>query len=210
MRAVPQHPRPCAMPTPPPYLDDAGIERLSELLDRRAVPYKGFNLEALDGFLSALVVSPGEVAPGEWQPRVWGGKEPRWQDEDEARDVQALLMAHWNMCAARVRHGEDDLPDHLAPLMWLPEDPELTGEDALHEDELDVGSDWAHGFFEGVSLRESDWDAWLDGNAWMEEAFDLLDRLATGEVLNPDDPTAEPAPLGYRERLAIVVSLPGM
>lgn len=198
------------MSTPPPYLDDAGIERLSDLLDRRAVPYKGFNLEALDGFLSALVVSPGEVAPGEWQPRIWGGKEPRWQDADEARDVQELLMAHWNMCAARVRHGEDDLPDHLAPLMWLPEDPELSGEEALHEDELDVGSDWALGFFEGVALRESEWDAWLDGNDWMDEAFDLLDRLATGEVLNPADPTAEPEPLGYRERLAIVVSLPGM
>ena len=46
-----------AMPTPPPYLDDDQIERLSDLLDRRAVPFKGFNLEALDGFLSALVVS---------------------------------------------------------------------------------------------------------------------------------------------------------
>ena len=176
----------------PPYLDEASIERLADLLDRRAVPFKGFNLEALDGYLSALVVSPGLVMPSEWQPRIWGGKEPRWQDADEAREVLTLLMAHWNMCAARVRHDEDDLPDHLAPLMWLPEDPELTGEDALHEDELDVGSDWALGFFEGVSLREAEWDAWLDGNDWMDEAFDMLDRLATGEVLDPHGMPADP------------------
>ena len=33
--------------TPPPsHLDDDQIERLAELLDQRAVPFKGFNLAA--------------------------------------------------------------------------------------------------------------------------------------------------------------------
>ena len=199
-----------AMPTPPPYLDDDQIERLSDLLDRRAVPFKGFNLEALDGFLSALVVSPAPVLPGEWQPVVWGGKAPRWENEAEALEVETLLTGHWHMCAARVRHGGDTLPDHLAPLMWLPEDPELTGEDALHEDELNVGQDWALGFFTGVGLREADWDRWLDENDWIEDIFDQLDRLASGEAINPDDPTAPGTAVGYKERLAIVSDLPSM
>ena len=194
----------------PPYLDDDQIERLSELLEQRAVPFRGFNLEALDGFLSALVLAPSDVPREEWEPLVWGGKPPRWDSPEEAAQVEQLLMGHWNMCAARARHGEDDLPDHLAPLMWLPEDPELTGEDALHEDELDVGRDWALGFFEGVALREAEWDRWLDENEWMEEVFDFLDRLASGESINPDDPTAAPMPVDYRERLSIVMSLPGM
>ena len=78
--------------TPPPsHLDDDQIERLAELLDQRAVPFKGFNLEALDGFLSALVVSPSLVMPSEWQPVVWGGKPPTWADEEEAFQVQTLL-----------------------------------------------------------------------------------------------------------------------
>jgi len=195
---------------PPSFLDDDQIERLSELLEQRAVPFKGFNLEALDGFLSALVVSPSLVMPSEWSPRVWGGKPPRWDSDDEAFEVHVLLTGHWNMCAARAHCDEDELPDHLAPLMWLPEDPELTGEEALHEDELDVGQDWALGFFEGVALREAEWDQWLDDNDWMEEIFDMLDRLATGEAMNADDPTAAPAPISYSERLGIVVSLPGM
>ena len=199
-----------AMSAPQTLLDDAQVERLSELLDQRAVPFKGFNLEALDGFLSALVLSPSPVPPEEWQPLVWGGKPPRWDSDAEAAEVQRLLEGHWNMCAARVRHDEDSLPDHLAPLMWLPEDPELTGEDALHEDELDVGRDWALGFFEGVALREAEWDRWQDENEWMEEVFDFLDRLASGESINPDDPTAAPMPVDYRERLSIVMSLPGM
>jgi len=199
-----------SLSAPPSSLDDEQIERLAELLDQRAVPFRGFNLEALDGFLSALVVSPSLVLPSEWEPVVWGGKPPRWDSPEEALQVQQLLMGHWNMCAARARHDSDTLPDHLAPLMWLPEDPELTGEDALHEDELDVGQDWALGFFEGVALREAEWDRWLDENDWIDEIFDQLDRLASGEAVSPDDPTAPATPVGYRERLAIVLGVPAM
>jgi len=197
-------------PTPPPHLDDEQIERLAELLEQRAVPFKGFNLEALDGFLSALAVSPSPVPPSEWQPLVWGGKEPAWADEEETLRVQTLLMGHWNTCTARVRHGGDDLPDHLAPLMWLPEDPELTGEEALQENELDVGRDWALGFFAGATLREDEWDRWLDENDWIEDILELLDQLASGEALNPQDPTAPATELGYRDRLGIVLGIPTM
>ena len=194
----------------PPKLDEARIDRLAELLEQRAVPFKGLNIEALDGFLTALAVSPSAVPPEEWQPVVWGGKAPTWDSEEEGRQVQLLLMAHLDMCLARVRHGEGELPDHLAPLMWLPGDPELTGEEALQEDELDVGSDWAHGFFSAVMLREEEWDRWLDDNDWIEDIFDALDRLASGEAINPEDPTAEPMRVGYRERLGIVIDIPGM
>ena len=94
--------------TPPPsHLDGDQIQRLEELLDQRAVPFKGFNLEALDGFLSALAVSPSPVPAEEWAPVVWGGKLPRWDSPEEAARVQHLLAGHWNMCAARVRHDED-------------------------------------------------------------------------------------------------------
>ena len=131
------------MKAAPSFLDDQQIERLSELLDQRAVPFKGFNLEALDGYLSALVVAPTDVPAAEWQPAVWG-KPPRWADEAERADVEALLQGHWNMASQRVRFDGDDLPEHLAPLLWLPEEAE-----AEHPDELDVGRDWAFGFFRG-------------------------------------------------------------
>ena len=183
-------------------LDDARLDRLSELLDSRAVPFKGFNLEALDGFLSALAVSPDTVPVEEWQPVVWGGKPPRWDAGEEA-EVDALLAAHWQMVEQRVRHGAD-VPDHLAPLLWLPEDPADHADDAL-----DVGRDWAYGFFRGVELREAAWDAWLDEHDWIDEIFAFLDRLASGEVLG-EDPATEATPLGYEERLGIIIELPAM
>jgi uncharacterized protein len=187
-----------------PILEDARIDRLAELLERRAVPFKGFNLEALDGFLSALVLGPEPVPEAEWQPLVWGGKPPRWEDEDEAAEVQALLAEHWQLAAQRVRHGQDAVPRRLTPLLWLPEDP--WGE---QPDAPEVGRDWALGFSRGVELRESSWDAWLDEHAWIDEIFVLLDRLASGEVLT-EDPVAAAAPLDYRERLDIIASLSGM
>jgi uncharacterized protein len=191
------------MKTPPAYLDDSQVDRLSELLELRAVPFRGFNLEALDGYLSALVVGPELVPPSEWQPRIWGPKPPNWEDEQEALEVQSLLMGHWNTCAARARQGED-MPEHLSPLLWLPEDPM-----AEQSDELDVGHDWAIGFFLGVDLREQAWDGWLDREDWIEDIFALLEQLASGEVVH-EDPTQPPTPIGYRERLEIIASLPGM
>ncbi|RXQ99383.1 YecA family protein [Pseudoxanthomonas composti] len=199
-----------ASTTPPSSLDDQQIQRLSDLLDRRAVPFKGFNLEALDGFLSAIAVSPSQIPQSEWEPLIWGGKPPRWDSPEEAAQVQQLLLGHWNMCAARVRLDGDSLPEHLAPLMWLPEDPELTGEQALREDELDVGGDWALGFFTAAELREAEWDQWLDDNDWIEEIFDHLDRLASGESIDPEDPTAPGTPVSYRERLEIISAVPSM
>ena len=189
----------------PAYLDDEQIERLANLLDQRAVPFKGFNLEALDGYLTALVLGPDTVPAEEWQPAVWG-KPPRWADEEERAQIEALLMGHYNMASQRVRFGDDDLPDHLAPLLWLPEDPEKEEE---QEDELDVGRDWTLGFFSGVQLREDAWDKWLDDNDWIEEIFSLFDQLASGEVL-AEDPAAPATPISYRERLEIIASLPGM
>jgi uncharacterized protein len=184
-------------------LDDAQIERLAELLDQRAVPFKGLNLEALDGYLSAIALSPETIAFEDWEPAVWGSP-PRWADDEEARDVRQLLATHAAMAAQRVRHGDDDLPDSLAPLLWLPENLE-----EVDDDELDVGHDWAAGFFAGVELREAAWEKWLDGHDWIEEIFDLLDRLASGEIV-AEDPTEDGTPITYKDRLEIIGGLPGM
>jgi len=191
------------MTSAPSHLDDTQIEQLAELLEQRAVPFKGFNLEALDGFLSALAVSPEPVPMSEWEPAVWGAV-PRWRDAEERAEVEALLQGHWNTVTQRVRFGDDDLPEHLAPLLWLPEE-----EEAEHPDELDVGRDWAFGFFRAVELREAAWETWLDENDWIDEIFGLLDRLASGEIVF-EDATDPPETVSYRERLEIIAGLPGM
>ncbi len=192
------------------YLDDDQIESLASLLEQRAVPFRGFNLEALDGYLTALAVSPAELPVERWEPAIWG-KTPRWDDPEERARVESLILSHRNMAIARVRHGNETLPEHLAPLLWLPEDPEKlpAGADAPDQDELDVGRDWALGFFTAVELQEEQWDAWLDENDWMEDIFDQFDRLASGEIMG-EDPTQPGTPIEYTERLGIIAILPDM
>ena len=185
--------------------DDAAIDRLSALLEQRAVAHGGLGLEALDGFFSALAVSPVEVPEDAWQAVVWGGKAPRWDDDAEAAEVAALLAAHRALALQRACHDDDALlPDRLSPLLWLPEDP-----DAPQDDALDVGADWAGGFLRAVALREDAWTAWFEAEPWIDEIAMLMDRLASGEVV-AEDPAAPAAALDYRERMDIIASLPGM
>jgi uncharacterized protein len=188
--------------------DDAQIERIAQLLEQRAVPFRGFNLEALDGYLSAIALSPEPVPADEWQPPIWGTP-PRWEDDAERADVAALLEDQLHLATQRACFDGDDLPDLLAPLLWLPEDPDSEQADADDADALDVGRDWAFGFFRGVELREAAWERWLDESDWVDEIFHLLDQLASGEIL-AEDPTQAPTPIGYRQRLDIIASLPGM
>ena len=192
------------MTTFPPLQDDR-IEQLAGLLERRAVPFGGLGLEALDGFFSALAVGPDAIPDAEWQAVVWGGRAPRWNDDAEAAEVAALLAEARELALQRACHDGDVLPDRLTPLLWLPEDP-----DAPHPDELDAGSDWAEGFLRAVDLREAAWDTWLDEDEWIAAILGLLDQLASGEVLVDDDPAAPSAQLTWRERIDTIAALPGM
>lgn len=191
--------------TTTPILRDERIEQLADLLERRAVPFGGLGLEALDGFFSALSIGPETIEDAQWQAVVWGGATPRWNDEDEAREVAALLAGARELALRRACHEDDSLPDWLMPLLWLPEDP-----DAAHPDTLDAGRDWADGFLRAVELCEAAWDAWLDEDAWIAAILGLLDQLASGEALDDEDPTAPATPLTWRERIDTIAALPGM
>lgn len=187
-----------------PILQDDQVDRLADLLEQRAVPFGGLGLEALDGFFSALAVGPDGIDEAQWQAVVWGGPAPRWNDDDEAREVAALLAGARELALRRACHEDEALPERLMPLLWLPEDP-----DAAHPDTLDAGRDWAEGFLRAVELREAAWDAWLDEDEWIAAILGLLDQLASGEVLgeNPADPAA---PLAWHQRVDIIAALPGM
>jgi uncharacterized protein len=189
------------MPAPAP-LDDAGLERLGQLLDRRAVPFGGLSLEALDGFLSALMVSPEMVLPSEWQPGIFGDKPPRWDSLEEATEVQTLLMGFWNLISERVRQEAPDRED-LLPVIWMPET-----EDG--EDENSVAHDWALGFLRGIGLRKAAWDVWLEEEPWILDGYVDIISLVTGEQQFDADGKAldESRPLPIDDRREIVLDLP--
>ncbi|TXH72179.1 MAG: UPF0149 family protein [Lysobacteraceae bacterium] len=195
----------------PDSIDDIGLDKLALLLDERAVPYKGLNLEALDGFVSALMVGPDMVMPSEWQPVVWGGKTPTWRDEEEAREVQRLLMGFWNRVSRRVCHRDESapLPEDSMPLIWLPEEePPDDGEAEPSEDAGTVGHDWALGFIRGVSMRENAWNAWIDSEEWLLESYLDIISLVLGKKTIPAEAEDEAPPLTYQDRIEIILDIP--
>src|SRR3546814_6209937 len=62
-------------------LDDR-IEQLADLLERRAVPFGGLGLEALDGFFSALAVAPDGIDEAQWQAV---------RSEEHTSELQSLM-----------------------------------------------------------------------------------------------------------------------
>lgn len=185
--------------------DDARIDELDRLLEQRAVPYGGYGLEQLDGFLTAVAVSPGpDIPPEEWLPMVWGKHPPRWEGPADEAAATGLLMLAAETARRRVRTPGDELTVEGALLWWLPDDPE-----AEHGDDVDIGAAWAGGFLDGMALRDEAWDAWIAADEWIGEVEAYVEGLAVGSY-PPEEEGGAPVPLSYEERLEIHASLPDM
>jgi uncharacterized protein len=185
--------------------DDPRIDALDQLLEQRAVPFGGLGLEPLDGYLTALVLSPGDtVEPEAWLPRVWGKSPPRWENAADEAAARELLMLAWHTAARRVRFNSDELTADGALFWWLPDDPE-----AEHGDDVDIGAAWAGGFLEGMDLRSEAWDEWIAKDDWIGEVEAYVEALAIGSY-PPEQEGGAPVPLTYQERLEIHAGLPDM
>lgn len=187
-------------------LSDEQVDRLSTWLDEHAINHMGMNLEALDGYMTALVLSPEPVPFEEWEPVIWGENAAN-VDAGIRRQAQDLLMLHLDSVRERVAHDAESIPEELTPLMWLPEEEDFNNAEA---DSIEAGGDWARGFFTGVGLRESQWDAWLESYDFVEEIFLYMDQLESGEVMDMDNPVAAGTPVSFKERMEIIAALPTM
>ena len=185
--------------------NDERIHALDHLLEQRAVPHGGYGLEQLDGFLSALVVSPGDtIEPEEWLPKVWGKTPPRWEGPADEAASRELLMLAWQTAARRVRFNGDEVTVDGALFWWLPDDP-----NAEHGDDVDIGAAWGAGFLDGMELRSDAWDAWIAKDDWIGEVEAYVEALAVGSY-PPEEEGGAPTPLNYTERLEIHAGLSDM
>ena len=133
----------------PAYLDDHQIERLAELLEQRAVPFKGFNLEALDGYLSALAVAPGDDARSSSGRARSGARRRAGRTRTSAPRSRRCCRATGTWSASACASATTTCPTTWRRCCGC---PRIRKQE--QEDELDVGRDWAFGFFRGVELSE--------------------------------------------------------
>jgi uncharacterized protein len=117
------------------------------------------------------------VPASEWQKWSWGEQPAAFAGTADADEAQRLLLGQWNACVARADGRATTCPTRCrrccgCPRIRRPSSP----------DDLDVGTDWAHGFFSAVELRPEAWQAWLDTQDWIDEIIEYLERLASGVV----------------------------
>ena len=118
------------------------VDTLDRLLAERAAGIGG--IEALDGFLAAVIAGPELVPPSEVMAAILGDPDQVTFDSmAEARVLSDLIMRHWNAIATGLLTG-----DYL---------PILTQVDGVF-----FGNDWAVAFLDGVALREKGWRPFLE------------------------------------------------
>lgn len=133
-------------PTLPHGLDrDLNEEELEDLEDVLSMTdfELAMDLPTLEGFFTAIAISPSLVMPSEWLGWVWdmeeGQTKPEFASEEEASSAMNLIMRYYN---SLVRQFMTD-PEGFEPLY-------------VKEGDWTVYS-WCEGFILGTQFGESDW-----------------------------------------------------
>lgn len=184
-----------------PPLGDVELDQLESLL--AALPGDAvMDIEALDGYLTALLLSPELPSADDWLPRVWGGSAetaPPFVSGKQTKRVVQLVLRHM---AGIHRQMQADV-DQLEPFFAIAErddaDEAPAGDGAQAEDHdgywVDAGN-WCAGFLCATELQPQHWAPLFDD----PEAAALLEPIAWLGA----DPAALPA-----EAQALLASLSG-
>ena len=154
-------------------LSSTELDMLEDFLMSEATPDKCMDLEALDGFFTALICSPEAVMPGEYLPVVWGQEHeddgPVFESHAQAQQILSLLMRHWHTIASTLEAGKSPTP--------------LLYQEETEGAQTALGADWALGFMRGLFLRKEAWQPYIDDE---EYAGPLVLIIALAEALTPE------------------------
>ncbi|GHU11479.1 hypothetical protein AGMMS50225_17090 [Betaproteobacteria bacterium] len=140
---------------PPLLMSDEDFEALEEILVSDQVPEDCMDLEMLDGFLAAILISPRPIAPEQWLPAVWSAHGD--MNFGGGRGLQraiSLVLAYYNELATTLGCDEGECWE---PFCFATGEDDESGNVA---GDLQLGDEWVTGFSQGFEL-------WPDG--WRED-----------------------------------------
>jgi uncharacterized protein len=127
------------MPSP---INDLELDRLEHLLNEAPEGANPFSLDALQGFIAAVLSAPQPIPRALWMPVALGGDED-WTAKPETEELIRLIGRLEEDVQLALGEGDGIL------LYLYPTDDD--------EDELDVVP-WVNGYLEGVGLAEPAWE----------------------------------------------------
>lgn len=164
-----------------PLLTEKEFEELDRFLMSDRCGDETMAMDALHGYLTAIVIGPEPVPFDEWLPRVWGtepGDAPDFKDERQAARIRELLLRSLEEIVVTF----DVAPKDFEPLFSV---HQWKGKEVLDAEA------WCWGFLEGVGLRNSAWQALRESpQATLLRAITLLgaEEIEEEEVALVDDP----------------------
>jgi uncharacterized protein len=126
----------------------AGLDELLNNLPSDAA----MTLDAMDGYLTALLVGPAPIgASSDWLPAIWGGdQEPApapFPSNQKRKRTTVLVLRHLRSIEAALSGP----PDAWEPVFSVAEVPGTQGE------ELADATDWCMGFLAAMDLAPDAW-----------------------------------------------------
>ena len=150
-------------------LSEAEIDWLHECLRHT---HAAINIEQLDGFCTALAVSPVAVSPRDALAEIWGDEVPTFDNAEQADFTIDLIKRHRGSIARRLEAHR--------PLAAIMADAELPA------------NKWADGFMRGVSMRMEVWDRRLPHDEQLTSFLGHILMLAvSAEVAESDGITKD-------------------
>lgn len=124
-------------------LSEDELNELDDFLADEAIQESSMDLSALEGFLSAIAISPDPVLPSRWLPWAWdmdGGKaEAIFEDDEQANRILSLIMRHYN---AIIQTFTTD-PESFGPIFW--------------RGNQWGAAEWCEGFLLGFQFNDEAW-----------------------------------------------------
>jgi len=148
----------------PHELDDDEFDLLESLLTSDAVPADCMDVEMLDGYLAALLLSPQLIDVQRWLPGVWSADPEELASAAGADALQTihLVLRYYNELATTL-----GAPDGWEPFCYA-----SSGQGS----ELGIGDEWIEGFAQGIELWPMNWNEPVS-LADAEAAQDALDEM---------------------------------
>jgi uncharacterized protein len=144
------------------------LDAVEDYLNSDLAPDNTMDLSELDGFLTAVALSPEPIPPEEWVMAIFDDDPPDFEDEDHADAVLGGILARFN----EIMDGLDTGPPDFAPIFWQQADGRT------------VAEDWAVGFMHAVSMRAMAWEPVLDDD---DSAMLLIPIAALAGLSGPEE-----------------------
>ena len=162
------------MSDPAQPLSTTELDQLDEFLADPALEETSMDVAVLDGYLTALLISPRLVVPEVWLARVWDMEnakvKPKFAGAQEVARMQDLIMRHYDALAVTLAKAEPIIePVFQRGAQW-------------------GVSEWCAGFLLGTSFDRDTWAALMEQRG---EWFAALNVLGMGDEEEIEEEFAE-------------------